>query len=63
MADTLEQALLAHTRNKSSFSLAQLKKDFPKDKDTIKKYLFIGLIEPMDIEVPDRLRAHYYKES
>ena len=58
----LKQYLIEKTKNKSSFSLKDLKKLFPKDKEQINKYVFIGLIAPVSIEFPDTVRAHIYNE-
>lgn len=56
----LEQYLKEKTATKSTFSLAELKRKFPKEKDQIKTYLFVGLIEPVSHEFPDSVRATVY---
>lgn len=56
----MEEFLLEHTKNKKSFSLRQLKKDYPKERKQIEKYCFVGIIEPVNMEQPDTVRAHYY---
>ena len=56
----LENYLKEKTQEKSVFSLAELKKTFPKDKEQINKFVFIGLIEAVSSEFPDSVRAHIY---
>lgn len=56
----LEKYLRTKTKEKSTFSLAELKRKFPADKATITNYRFIGLIEPVNNEYPDTVRAHLY---
>ena len=56
--------LMEHLRKKTSakscFSLADLKRKFPKDKKEIKHLVFLGLIEPVSIEFPDTVRAQVF---
>jgi hypothetical protein len=61
MQNNLEKFLSQQTKSKNTFSLRQLKKDFKPDSDQIKKLLFIGIIEPADLDYPDCVRAHYYE--
>ena len=56
----LDEYLKEKTAEKSAFSLAELKRKFPKEKEKISKYVFIGLIEPVNQEFPDSVRAHVY---
>jgi hypothetical protein len=48
------------TKTKTVFSLAQLKREFPKDREEIKTYLFLGIINPTTNEYPDAVRAYFY---
>ena len=52
--------LAEKTKEKATFSLAGLKRQFPKDKEQIKNLKFYGLIEPVNIEYPDTVRANIY---
>lgn len=44
---TLIEYLKEKNQNNSNFTIAQLNKLFPQEKETIKKYKFLGLIEPV----------------
>ena len=59
-AVTLDSYLEEMTKNKNTFSFAALKRKFPKDKDQIKNYKFIGLIDTVNSETPDVVRAYVY---
>ena len=59
-AVTLNQYLIVKTVEKSNFSVAELKRRFPKDKKQIDKLKFIGLLEPVSYEFPDTVRAHIH---
>jgi len=58
----LSHYLIKQTREMSSFSLSALKKKFPKEKQQIDKFYFLGLIEPVSMEFPDIVRAHIHGE-
>lgn len=54
---TLMKHLQEQTREKSCFSLRELKRTYPKDKEQITTLVFCGLIEPVSTEYPDTVRA------
>ena len=59
----LNQYLIRKTKEKTTFSLRELKKKFPEDKEQIGTFHFVGLIEPVSIEFPDLVRAYVYSDS
>ena len=60
---TLDEYLQEKTKTKSVFSLAELKRTFPKDKKTIDKYSFLGIIERASFENLDSYKALYYPQK
>lgn len=56
----LENYLKVKTAEKAVFSLAELKRKFPKEKERIETLKFIGIIEPVNIEFPDSVKASMY---
>lgn len=56
----LKSYLKEKTADKSTFSLSALKKEFPKEKVHIEKLRFIGLIDIVNSEFPDSVRAYIY---
>lgn len=57
----LHDYLIKKTKEKSTFSFRGLKKMYPESAKEIDKYRFIGLIEPVDVNFPDTVRAHIYE--
>lgn len=53
----LIKALEQYCKEKKAFSLRELKKKFPKERETIKNLCFLGLIEPVNVEFPDTVRS------
>lgn len=58
---TFNEFLMKQTKNNTPFSLSDLKRRYPKHKDRISEYLFLGLIAPVDIEFKDSVRAHIHR--
>lgn len=58
--DMLKIYLMEVTKDKSVISAAALKRRFPENREDIKTYLFVGLLEPVSQEYPDSVRAFIY---
>ena len=54
----IDKYLYEATIEKKVFSLAELKRKFPKERAKIKQYLFLSLIEPVNYEFPDDVKAN-----
>lgn len=59
----LYRYLTEKAKNKGIFSLSELRKKFPTEKKEIGSLLFIGLIEPINVEFPDIVHTTVNVES
>lgn len=57
---SFEDKLKRLTKTESVFSLGALKREFPKHKKEIDKYLFIGLIERISFDDNDSVIAYIF---
>lgn len=60
MSEELHAFLIEKAKSKESFSLAELKRTYKKDKNEIKKLKFIGLIDTVNVEYPDTVQSFIY---
>ena len=58
---SLDEFLKEKTKSKNTFSLVALKRAYPKEKDKINNYKFMGLIDIVNIEFPDSVQAFVYR--